>query len=190
MASLISANVFDMMNDLDSVKGVIPEGLYLNISNLLKAEYNRQPKQETAPTINNITYNIQNLNISVPATPSIPEPVQEPAPFYRVIDTSDDQLWGHILLNANGEYNPELQGEDSDDLVDKYHNLADAYTSNLSLEEAKYIVDRDGSLCDAIRLFTEDNYGELNLLDGDEVLYRQLAYAIIVSNLDVEEYNP
>lgn len=145
MASHVSANVFDMMNDLDDVKSIIPEGLYINLSNLLKAEYNK-------------------------GAASTGEPVQ----LYRVVDTSDDELWQHILLNADGEYNPDLQTDD-DNLYYTLGEFVDRYVSNLTADEVKYYIELSGH-----------NYVE----NDEEGYYRRQLYGIIREDLDVEEYNP
>lgn len=183
------------MADLDDIKGVIPEGLYLNISNLLKAEYTRQAKttSQTQPVVNNITLNIQSLNISVPET--IPEPViasvQEPEPepeqVWRVYEILDDGVWDHIVLDRNGQYNQRLEG-DYDDVLDALHDVIDDYVSALSLEDAKYYVERYG-LANALDLYIGE-YGNPTLDDGDERLYKQLCYAIINSSLMVHHEQP
>lgn len=185
----MTANVFDIMADLDDIKGVIPEGLYLNISNLLKAEYTRQSKSasQTQPVVNNITLNIQSLNISVP-TQTVIAPVQEPEEpqqVWRVYDNSDG-LWGHILIGRDGEYLPELQGE-YDDVEYNLRDVINAYISTLPWDEAKYFVERYG-VAQAIKMHNQ--FHGTTDYDDDEELYKGLLYLIIEEGLMIHDSEP
>ena len=196
MAANITANVFEMMSDLDELKDVIPEGLYLNFSNLLKAEYGRQQHRSPAqPIINNITYNIQTMNINVPASVQQPEqvpdePEDEAEQVWRVYELNDNGIWSHLLLDENGQYNEDLQG-DYDTVEINMQSVIHEYSSNLTLEDAKYYVERSG-LASTLSLYRDEYEGHYGRLDDsdDQRFYQQLVYAVISNALMVHHEPP
>lgn len=187
MASTVNANVFDIMAQLDDVKSSIPENLYLNISNLLKEEYTRQ--STTSNTINQITYNIQNLTInnnnipepvpvSQPVTESVPEPVRE---LWRVRDLS--HKWGDIIERLQDE--DELEGSDYDTVEVSMHTAIDEYVCDCSDNDLKYFIRQFGGIASAIEEYNSV-YGLPCLTEGDTKLYQQLVYSIIQADLTIE----
>jgi hypothetical protein len=191
MASNVTANVFNMMNDLDELKGVIPEGLYINFSNLLKSEYQRQ-QQLGHNVINNITYNIGSININQqpitqPVEQEQEQELDESEQIWRVYDISNDGLWNHVLLDEDGQYNQSLEG-DYDTVESNMHDSIDRYVCSLDIEEVKYLVERTG-MAEALRLYMED-YGTPIMDEGDLKLYQQLLYGIVSSSLMVNNETP
>jgi len=189
MASRVTASCIEMMNDLDEIKDVLPEGLYLNMSNLLKAEYQRQ---QGAPqtTFNGVTLNMMmgNLNVSVPE--SVPQqatqvpqqgPDEDDDDFWHVRDYSDG-VWYHVLLGADGQYSQDLRG---------YYNTVESnlqtaifgYIDTLDMEEAKYFVERYG-VASAIKMHAQFN-GATDY-DDDESLYKGLLFHIIQEAFQIE----
>jgi len=106
--------------------------------------------------------------------------------LYRVYDNTDEQIWAHILLDKNGNYKQELEGDE--DLEHELTNLMMDYVDTLSAEEAKKYVDIYGEK-NAIQLF-ESVFGDLDT-DDEQGLYQALVHIILAEDVfEVREYNP